>query len=213
MNIARLFAVPFVITALLSAPTVSAQEETSQEMRDLRSKMSELSEQGNFGEMIKLAEEAFTAEIQSDRFWEEIRSCGFYPQETRLACVIRINQPTDYGGPVGAFGSFEHVKFCIDWDGSGVFEPLLESVGSGIVHMHDEVSAVPPPWFYVVYRDIDPPGGPRTSLAGAATNTVTPAPSLRARAILSWNVAPTDCAFTPVFGNVVNFKIRLDPIR
>lgn len=45
--------------------------------------------------------------------FEELKACGFYPQETRLACVIEIKQQLGYAGPVGGAGSMEHVYFCI----------------------------------------------------------------------------------------------------
>lgn len=145
-------------------------------------------------------------------FYEAIKACGFYPQESRLACVIDIKQPVGYGGPVGSFGSFEYVHFCIDWDNDGAFT-AGESVGSGIVHMHDEVIQAQPPWQYAVYRNIDPPGGLRTSNTGAMTNTTSNATTRKARAILSWSAAPTDCNYSPVWGNIIDFQIRLDPIR
>ncbi|HYO13226.1 MAG TPA: hypothetical protein VE685_08545 [Thermoanaerobaculia bacterium] len=141
-----------------------------------------------------------------------IQTCGFYPQETRLECVIDIKQPGGYGGPIGSFGSFEFVQFCVDGDNDGQFS-AGESVGLGIVHVHDETLEAAPPWQYAIYRDIDPPGGLRTSNSGSTTTTITNGTTRRARAILSWVVAPTDCNFSPVWGNRVDFRIRLDPIR
>jgi hypothetical protein len=32
----------------------------------------------------------------------------------------------------------------------------------------------------------------------------------RARSILSWALPPTSCAFQPIWGNAVNYRIRLD---
>lgn len=145
-------------------------------------------------------------------FYEEIKACGFYPQETRLECVLDIKQKGGYGGPVGAFGSFEYVYFCVDWSGDGVFS-AGEAVGLGIVQMHDEAGPANPPWQYAVYRDINPPGGLRTSNAGASAATTTTGPTRKARAILSWFTPPTSCNYSPVWGNIVDFTIRLDPIR
>jgi hypothetical protein len=156
---------------------------------------------------------AAAAAVSGSVVFEEIRACGFYPQETRLACAVDIKLPTGYGGPIGAFGSFEFVQFCVDWDNNDIFDGG-ESVGLGIVHMHDESEQALPPWQYAVYRDIDPPGGLRTSLSGAGpTTTVAFGATRRARAILSWATAPTGCDFSPVWGNVVDFRIRFDPIR
>ena len=145
-------------------------------------------------------------------FYEEIKACGFYPQESRLECVIDIKQKGGYGGPVGAFGSFEFVQFCVDWNGDSVFS-ASDVVGMGIVQMHDEASAASPPWQYAVYQDINPPGGLRTSNSGASTTTTTGGPTRKARAILSWFSAPTSCNYSPIWGNIVDFVIRLDPIR
>jgi hypothetical protein len=151
-----------------------------------------------------------TAANSGSIFYEELKGCGFYPQETRLECVIEIKRNSGYSGNVGAIGSMEHVYFCVDWNNSGTFTQL-ESVGQGSVQMHD--GGGPPPWSYAVYRDINLFGGPRTSAGGPGAVTQTNAPSVRVQATLSWNFAPTGCNYVPVWGNTVVFQVRLDPIR
>jgi hypothetical protein len=147
--------------------------------------------------------------VSGSVFFEEIRACGFYPQETRLACVIDVKQQGGYGGPIETFGSTEHVYFCVDWNGNGVFEQT-ESVGQGSVVMHDGA----PRTNYAVYRDINIPGGFRTHTSQPGTAlTETRAPILNAQATLSWVLPPTGCNFSPVWGNVFRFRIRLDPVR
>ncbi len=32
----------------------------------------------------------------------------------------------------------------------------------------------------------------------------------RARSILSWALTPTNCNYTPIWGNALNYRIRLD---
>lgn len=146
-------------------------------------------------------------------FYEEIKACGFYPQETRLECMIEIKQPFGYAGGVGTAGSIENVLFCVDWNSDGLYNSS-ESVGEGSVAMHDESAQSKPNWQYAVYRDFDPRGGVRTSLNNPnIATTVTNGPTRNARAILSWFVEPTDCNYRPYWGNVVNFRIRFDPIR
>ncbi len=145
-------------------------------------------------------------------FYEEILACGLYPQETRLECIVEVKQRTGFAGLIGAFGSMEHVYFCIDWNGNGNFD-ATESVGRGIVHMYDESAGATPTWHYSVYRDFDPPGGPRTANLGTVAPTTTNGPTRSARAILSWIQPPTNCNFQPVWGNVIDFRIRFDPIR
>jgi len=149
--------------------------------------------------------------------FEQIRACGFYPQETRLVCELDIKQKSGYGGNIGSLGSFEFVYFCVDWNCDGQFS-ASEATGMGIVHMHDESAGAGPTWQYAVYRDIDPPGQPsplcrvRTG-PGNVTITQTNGPTHAARAILSWFTPATSCSYSPFWGNVVNFQMRLDPIR
>lgn len=145
-------------------------------------------------------------------FYEELNTCGFYPQETRLECTITVKQQFGYGGPVGAFGTREHVTFCVDSDNNGIFTDN-EIVGHGNVHIHDEAGNVNGPWHYAVYRDFDPMGGLRTTLGGASTTTATVGTTRRARAILSWFLPVSTCNNSPVWGNSVNFRVRYDPIR
>src|ERR1043166_378366 len=74
-------------------------------------------------------------------FFEALKSCGFYPQETRLECVIEIKQQGGYGGglatPGAITGTMEHVYFCVDWFGPAGVYTQYESVGQGSVHMYD----------------------------------------------------------------------------
>ena len=154
---------------------------------------------------------ALAAAQSGSVFFEELKACGFYPQETRLACEIEIKQQVGYAGQVGAPGSMEHVYFCVDWDNNGDFTQF-ESAGQGSVQMHDDLQAKPP-WSYIVYRDFNPFGGSRTSNSGATATTTSSAPTFRAKATLSWFAAPTGCNYVPVWGNSLVFQIRMDPIR
>lgn len=181
----------------------------------LRARVSEILSKGDYTGAEKLladmsaqkSKAAFAGPVSGSVFFEEIRACGFYPQETRLECVLDIKQPGGYGGPIETFGSTEHVYFCVDWNNNGIFEST-ESVGQGSVVMHDGAAKTN----YAVYRDINIPGTFRTRNVPAATTT-TNAPILNAQATLSWVMPPTGCGFSPIWGNVFRFRIRLDPIR
>ncbi|MFP5247724.1 MAG: hypothetical protein ACLGH0_13615, partial [Thermoanaerobaculia bacterium] len=140
-------------------------------------------------------------------YWESIRSCGFYPQETRLECVVDIHQPNGYGGPVGSFGTFEYVSFYVDWQNNG-FQPS-DYVGSGIVHITDGSAKTQ----FAVYRDFNPPGGPRTSNTGATANTTTNGPIYNVLARLSWAQPVFVGCGNQVYGNDYQFRIRLMPVR
>lgn len=140
--------------------------------------------------------------------FEEIKSCGFYPQETRLECTVAIKQPFGYGGPIGSLGSFEYVSFFVDWANDGF--QITDYVGSGIVHITDNSSVTQ----FAVYRDYNPPGGPRTTAPGGnSTTTFTTGPILKVLAKLSWFVPVTNPSVNQVWGNNFTFSIRMMPIR
>lgn len=150
-----------------------------------------------------------------DTTYEALVACGLYPQETRLECIIEIKEATCYGGGIDTAGSFEHVLMCVDWNGDSSFSPK-EVVGEVAVQIHNESAVFIPPWSYAVYRDFAPPGGVRTDLGnilGGFTTTTAIGWTYKARAILSYDAAPTGCDFVPAYGNVLNFRIRMDPIR
>lgn len=204
------FLIASVLVLMGCAAVCLAQQEDA-----ARSRISDAISKSDFTSAVKLLsglQGAAGGEIKSSTRYEEIKACGFYPQETRLECVIEVKRPNGYGGPIGSPGSMEHVAFCIDFDNNGTFAPF-EYAGQGSVQMHDESAGASPPWHYAVYRDFNPFGGLRTSNAGSTTTTVTNGPTRRVRAILSWFLPPARCDFVPVWGNVFEFRIRFDPIR
>ena len=145
--------------------------------------------------------------------YEQLLTCGYAPQSSRIECTLRIKRTNGYGGDMGA-GSYEHVLFCVDWNHSGAFSDS-EVVGSKTLHVHDEAAGNLPPWDYAIGLDFAPQGGVRTSddLVTDMCVTQTEGPTYKARAILSWNAAPKDCNARPTGGNVGNFRVRFDPER
>lgn len=140
-------------------------------------------------------------------FYEQIRACGFYPQESRLECTIDIKQNFGFAGPVGSYGSFEYVSFFVDWHNNGF--QISDYVGSGIVQVADGSGGT----HFAVYRDFNPPGGPRTNNGGAVTTTTTTGPIYKVLAKLSWFVPVTNPLAPQVWGNDFFFAIRMMPIR
>lgn len=129
-------------------------------------------------------------------YYEAMTSCGYHPQKKQAACVIEIRQRFGFAGvPGGGPGSFENVLFCVDL-GAG-----LVPINVGTVHVHDEAFGVQPRWYFAA---LIPANG---ALAARPLNGMTYA----ARAILSWAWAPNNCNFRPVWGNQIDFRIRLDP--
>lgn len=198
-----------ILTIFVFALTAQAQDQTT------RAKVSDALAKGDTAGAQKILAE-IAAAVQKpapgavpvwNTGFEEIRACGFYPQETRLECVIDIKLAGGYGGPIGSFGSFEYVSFFVDWAGDGF--QTTDYVGSGIVNVTDGSARTN----FAVYRDFNPPGGPRTSNAGASTTTTTSGPMFKALAKLSWAIPSITPGQPVAWGNELPFIIRMMPIR
>lgn len=128
-------------------------------------------------------------------FYEEMSCCGYDPQRRQFACPVKVKQTFGFGGaPLP--GSREHVLHCVA-DASGALVP----VGRDSVHLANAIGAQSPTWQFAV-------------VASANQNLQTVYPmngqTRRARSILSWALTPTSCNYTPIWGNALNYRIRLD---
>jgi hypothetical protein len=128
-------------------------------------------------------------------YYEEMSCCGYDPQRRQFACPVKIKQTFGFGGaPLP--GSREHVLHCVA-DSSGTLVP----VGRDSVHLANAIGAQAPTWQFAV-------------VAAANQNLQTVQPmdgqTRRARSILSWALTPTNCNYTPIWGNALNYRIRLD---
>jgi hypothetical protein len=126
-------------------------------------------------------------------FYEEITCCGYDPQKQQFACPVEIKQTFGFG-PAAFPGSREHVLSCVDFGGG--FVPVAEDS----VHLANAVAGAPT-WYFGVIADAS---GPllEAKLSGKP---------LPARSILSWQLVPTSCDYKPIWGNVLDYQIRLDP--
>jgi hypothetical protein len=126
-------------------------------------------------------------------FFEEMPCCGYDPQRRTFACPVKIKNPSGFGGaPLP--GSREYVLHCIA-DPSGTFQP----VGEDSVHLSN--STLGPTWQFAV-------------VANAVNNLPLVQPmngqERRARSILSWELRPTGCNYQPIWGNAIDYTVRLD---
>lgn len=126
--------------------------------------------------------------------WEEMSCCGYDPQRRTFACPVKINQRTGYGAaPLP--GSREFVMHCV-FDAN---QNAWREVGTDSVHLADNPAQ--PTWQFAV-------------VANAHRNLHLVQPmdgaTRRARSILSWNLRPTGCDYQPIWGNVIDYRIRLD---
>jgi hypothetical protein len=108
---------------------------------------------------------------------------------------VKIKQTFGFGGsPLP--GSREHVLHCVA-DAAGVLQP----VGRDSVHLSNAIPGSAPTWQFAV-------------IAAANQNLHTVYPmngqTRRARSILSWGFTPTGCNYVPIWGNALNYRIRLD---
>ncbi|MCB1985264.1 MAG: hypothetical protein H6936_15695 [Burkholderiales bacterium] len=128
-------------------------------------------------------------------FYEEMSCCGYDPQRRQFGCPVKVKQTFGFGGaPLP--GSREYVLHCVA-DTSGTLVP----VGRDSVHLANEMLGANPSWQFAVIAN-----------ANNNLNSVYPmnGETRRARSILSWGFEPTSCNFQPIWGNALNYKIRLD---
>ena len=129
-------------------------------------------------------------------FYEEMSCAGYDPQRRQFAAPVKIKQTFGFGAaPLP--GSREYVLHCVA-DANGVLQPV--AVDS--VHLADATAAGGgPTWQFAVIANANNNLGLVYPMNGAAR---------RARSILSWAFQPTNCNFTPIWGNALNYRIRLD---
>ena len=128
-------------------------------------------------------------------FFEEMSCAGYDPQRRLFAAPIKIKQNGGFG-PAPFPGSREHVLHCVA-DANGIYVP----VARGTVHLANAIPGSVPTWQFA-------------AIAPATWNLQTVLPlngqTRFARSILSWQLPPTGCYYTPIWGNALNYRIRLD---
>ena len=137
-------------------------------------------------------------------YWEQLGCVGYNPQLSLLEATITIKRASGYTTDLCQGGSFEHVRFFVDWqDGTG-----WHDVGVSSVRVHN-ISDLPPgdqhPLQFLVQHMLDASARRRF-----CRTPVIP----RVRAVLSWNaMPPTNPNQLPLFGNRVDVRIQLAPRR
>lgn len=124
-------------------------------------------------------------------FYERMPCCGYDPQKKLFACPVEVRKPFGFGAAPFP-GSREFVMNCVDFNNTGVFV----EVATDSVHLANTTLDLPP-WYFAVTAQAQLWNKPHTELS--------------ARSILSWGLRPRDCNYRPIWGNVLEYKIRLDP--
>jgi len=128
-------------------------------------------------------------------YFEEMSCCGYDPQRRQFGCPVKIKQSFGFGSaPLP--GSREYVLHCVA-DSTNTLVP----VGSDSVHLANELQGQNPSWQFAVIAN-----------ANRNLDTVQPmnGATRKARSILSWGFEPTSCNFQPIWGNALDYRIRLD---
>ena len=128
-------------------------------------------------------------------FYEEMSCAGYDPQRRQFAAPIKIKQVFGFGG-VPLPGSREHVLHCVA-DAAGILQP----VGRDSVHLANALPGQNPTWQFAVITN-----------ANENLQTIQPMnnQTRNARSILSWAFPPNNCNYVPIWGNALNYRIRLD---
>jgi hypothetical protein len=135
---------------------------------------------------------------QGDTSFEELECIGFNPQLNLLEGVVWIKQNVGYDGDICSPGSQEYVRFYVDWNNDGTW------VDQGITSFTVHDIPGPKPLEYAVSLSITP--YEKFCFFDNLPNV---------RAILSWNSPPPadDPSFTPIWGNVLEAYIQIEPLQ
>ena len=136
--------------------------------------------------------------IKGNTTYEELQCVGFEPQLELLEGVVLVKQDFGYLGGICTKGSVEYVRFYLSTDGGATWDDQ----GQASFSVHD----IPgdKPLEYAVSLKVDP------SKTWCFFENL-----IKVRAILSWNNPPPANSpnWPPVWGNVVDADIQVDPLQ
>ncbi|MCU0433532.1 MAG: hypothetical protein MUC87_08770 [Bacteroidia bacterium] len=132
--------------------------------------------------------------------YEELECVSYHPETQELRAVIKMKQPAGYGGNACSEGSFEYVRFFVDYANNGTWT----DEGLTVTNLHS--LGFKEDLCYGVKLRITPD---KRSLCSSAP--VLP----KVRAILSWNQEPTagDPDFKPYWGDIREVHIQIAPLK
>lgn len=139
--------------------------------------------------------------IAGNTSYEQLTTLGYNPDRKQLFATLDIKKTFGYGGDLCADGTREYVRFYVDL-GSGWQDAGMAAVGVNDIPAGKDCA-----------NKSNHPLSPSVEVPYAPRRRWCTSPQLpRARAILSWNVAPPagQPDWTPVYGNVVECNIQID---
>jgi len=141
-------------------------------------------------------------DLQNDTFYEELTCVAFNPDLNQLEAVIQVKQQGGYAGDDCSSGSYEYIRFYVDY-GAG-----FQDSGLVAINVHDIPDAS------------DCAKNPEKPLSYSASLQITPQtddcdePVLpNVRAILSWQTIPPpgNPNWTPIWGNHKDSHVQIKP--
>lgn len=142
--------------------------------------------------------------IKSNTSYEALTCVGLWPEQNMLEATLQVKLPFGFLGPMCSQGSNEYVRFFIDWDNDGDFDDSNEDVGLAKVNVHDIPQVKEHHLCYAVRKRFQP------FFATCREPYI-----VKLRAILSWEAVPPpgDWKYVPVWGNVLECWIQIDPVQ
>lgn len=140
--------------------------------------------------------------LQNDTHFEELTCIGFNPDRNLLEAVVQVKQPVGYSGGDCSPGSFEYIRFFVDY-GSGFVD-----AGLAAINVHDIPDGPD------CAKDSEKPLSYSASVQIAPQTFSCRKPELpKVRAILSWNSIPPagNPNWPPVWGNHLDAHIQIKP--
>jgi hypothetical protein len=141
----------------------------------------------------------------SDPSYEQLTCVGYNPDTTNMEATFSIKRPSGYSGDLCYFGSFEYVRFYLDFhDGAGFIDQ-----GSVAVNVHDipnKIDCNKKSVFPIQYVATLKKKTNKFSTCGSPL-----LPTLRA--ILSWSVDSPAASpnWQPVWGNRMDCDVQFKP--
>jgi len=123
--------------------------------------------------------------MSTNTSYEELMCLGFHPQLSQLEGVVYVKKNSGYSGDLCSGGSTEYVRFYLSFDGGATWDD------QGMA----QFSAFDMPGSKPLEYGVSMPVNPRRRFCWTEN-------LIKARAILSWNEAPTanDPGYTPFGG-------------
>jgi hypothetical protein len=157
-----------------------------------------------FGTAPELGDFPVVVEQSFNTAYEQLTCVSYSPKLDRLEATFIVKRPDGYGGDLCTNGSYEHVRFYVDygagWQDAGPASVNVHDIPIGVDCHEDKTH----PLAYVCGVDHQP----QRDWCGAP---VLP----RVRAILSWNLLPpaNQPDWAPPWGNRLECNVQIQPRR